>query len=104
MNMKKDISATLSCWGYGYDGKVIINGIDIGIKGGKSESKRLFLLDNPMISKATGDLKKLFCLKAGKNKVHIECSKTSSSQSDKFEVSLEILEYPAPLLFLHTIS
>ncbi|MEK6900481.1 MAG: hypothetical protein AABX05_05135 [Nanoarchaeota archaeon] len=102
--MKEEISATLSCFGYGYKGKVIVNGIDVGITGGKSESKRLLLQDNPMASKASADLKKLFCLKIGKNKIKVECSKTSKSPNDKFELSLEVSGYPAPLLFAHTTS
>ena len=102
--MKEEISATLSCFGYGYKGKVIVNGVDVGITGGKSESKRLFLQDSPMVSKASADLKKLFCLKKGKNKLKVECSKTSKSPNDKFELSLEVSGYPAPLLFVHTTS
>lgn len=41
-------SAALSCMGYGYEVKVRINGTDLGLGGGKSESRRLLSPSDPM--------------------------------------------------------
>ena len=104
MQMTKEINMTISCWGYGYKGKVMINGINLGIQGGRSESLRLFTADSPFAKKASADQKRLFCLKPGKNTISVDCTKTSSSDHDKFEISLEAAGFPAPLLFMHTTS
>ncbi len=102
--VKNDISAVLLCLGYGYKAKVLVNGTNIGITGGKSESKRLFAHDSSLVSKASSDQKKLFCLKEGKNKVVVEFTKTSKGGNNRLEILLAMEEYPAPLFFLHSVT
>ena len=67
----------LSCMGYGYEVKIRVNGTDIGVVGGKSESKRLFAADHEMAAQMPPDLrKKLAVLKDGPDRIEIEFRKT----------------------------
>ena len=98
--MAKKINAVLSSFSYGYKVKVVINNLDVGITGGKSESKRLFFQGSSLALKAPAEMKKLFCLKEGVNTVVVEFAKTSTAAHDKVEVSLEIEGHEEPLFFL----
>jgi len=70
--MEKDLAGAIEVMAYGYNVVVSINGVDIGIKGGKSESKRLFGTDHSMMSKLPDDMKKLACLKMGANESRVD--------------------------------
>ena len=70
--MGKDLAGAIEVMAYGYNVVVLINGVDIGIKGGKSESKRLFGTDHSMMSKLSEDMKNLACLKAGANEIRVD--------------------------------
>jgi len=77
--------------GYGFTVKVLVNGVDIGVKGGQSESKRLFSVEHPMKKEAPPEWQaRLFVLKSGENDIHIEFRKTGV-ETDKltFELNLE---------------
>ena len=101
MGGKEEINAVLSCWGYGYKVKMLVNGVDVGIKGGMSESKRLFDKNNGMAAQATPDMKKKnFVLVNGRNTISIEYAKNGSNPADRVEVSLEVENYPAPVFKL----
>ncbi len=83
--------------GYGYTVKVTINGVDIGMKGGQSESKRLFNTDHPMASEATPEIRaQLFVLKSGENTLHLECSKTGGPD-DRLTFEMYVGDSEAPL-------
>lgn len=99
--MTDENMAALSCFGYGYKLKVLVNGVDVGVAGGKSENRRLFAADSPMASQAAPETrKKSFVLKKGENTISIEFTKQSDDKNDRMEVSLEMDGYPAPLFFL----
>jgi len=88
MDTAKEITARIQCMGYGYQVKVLINGVDIGVKGGQSEGKGLFGRDHPMKSEATPDMQaRLFVLKPGENAVHLEFKKTGG-ETDKLTFEL----------------
>ena len=103
MNGKEEINAVLSCMGYGYKVKGLVNGTDVGIKGGQSESKRLFDKDSEMAAQATPDIrKKNFVLVKGKNTISVEYKKEGTSEYDKVELTLEVENYPAPVFKLES--
>ena len=101
MNSDNDLMAVLSCFGYGYKVSVVINGVTTSIKGGKSESMRLFNQDNEMAKSAAPEMKKLFILKPGTNQIQIEFKKEGGA-NDKLTLSLELAAYPAPVFLLYS--
>jgi hypothetical protein len=101
MNPDNDLMAVLSCFGYGYKVSVVINGVTTSIKGGKSESMRLFNQDNEMARSAAPEMKKLFILKPGTNQIQIEFKKEGGA-NDKLTLSLELEAYPAPVFLLYS--
>lgn len=52
-----ELDVVLAVFGYGYKVKVLVNGADTGVQGGKSESKRLFNTSHPMAAKASADIR-----------------------------------------------
>lgn len=101
MNPGNELMAVLSCFGYGYKVSVVINGVPTSIKGGKSESMRLFNQDNEMAKNASPEMKKLFILKPGANQIQIEFKKEGGA-NDKLTLSLELEGYPAPVFLLYS--
>ncbi len=100
---KEEINAVISCMGYGYKVKVLVNGTDLGFKGGMSESKRLFDTNNEMANQAPPEMrKKLFVLVNGKNTISVEYKKEGSNPHDNVELTLEVEGYPAPLFKLES--
>lgn len=96
-----ELDVVLSVFGYGYKVKVLVNGADAGLQGGKSESKRLFSKGHPMVAKASPDIRAShFLLKPGANEIAIEYSKTDPKATDRLEITLEAEGYPQPLLQL----
>ena len=101
MGKSEEINAVLSCWGYGYKVKMLVNGTDVGVKGGMSESKRLFDKNNEMAAQATPDIrKKNFILVNGPNTISIEYSKNGANPADRVEITLEVENYPEPVFKL----
>ena len=103
MNPDNDLMAVLSCFGYGYKVSVVINGVTTSIKGGKSESMRLFNQDSEMAKSAAPEMKKLFILKPGTNQIQIEFKKEGGA-NDKLTLSLELEAYPAPVFVLYSAT
>jgi hypothetical protein len=100
-----ELMATLSVMGYGYKVKVMVNGADIGIEGGKSEGRRLFNMSHAMAAKATPAIRqKNFVLVPGANEFVLEYAKIDPKSSDQLEVTLEAEGYPQPLLHLKNIK
>jgi hypothetical protein len=96
-----DLSAALSVMGYGYKVKMIVNGTDIGIEGGKSEGRRLFNKGHAMAAKAAPAIRaRNFVLVPGVNELAIEYTKLGSQPGDRLEITLEAEGYPGPLLRL----
>jgi hypothetical protein len=103
MNPDTDLMAVLSCFGYGYRVSVVINGVPTSIKGGKSESMRLFDQNNEMAKSAAPEMKKLFILKPGANQMEIVFTKEGGA-NDKLTLSLELAAYPAPVFLLYSAT
>jgi hypothetical protein len=97
------MEATLDCFGYGYKVKVVVNGVDVNVKGGKSEVKRLFDRNNPLIKEVPPEMKNLFILKPGENQIQVEFTK-QGKERDKLTLSLHPAGYPAPVFALYSKS
>ena len=95
--------AVLAVMGYGYTVKVSINGVDTGVKGGKSENRRLFNQDHEMAKQALPAIRaQNFVLKPGENRIAVEYAKTDQKSSDTLEIKLELEGYPAPIFHLQS--
>jgi len=94
----KEINASLSCMGYGYTVAAVINGVDVGVKGGQSEAMRLFSVIHPMLQEATPDMRsRLFVLKPGKNSLQLDFKKTGGP-TDRLTFELYMLGQDEPFL------
>ena len=92
-------AAALSCMGYGYDVQVRVNGIDLGVKGGKSESKRLFSPADEMVPQIPAEMRKqLVVLKDGANRIEIRFTK-KGDKNDSLEVTIHT-DGPEPVFSL----
>lgn len=86
-------SAALSLMAYGYEAKVRINGTDLGLTGGKSESRRLFSPSDPMVAEIPPAMRAQFVvLKDGPNRIEIEFRKAGGPNDN-----LELLVYADPM-------
>ena len=95
-----EISAALSVMGYGHAVKVLVNGADIGITGGKSQAMRLFNQGHPWGAKASPQQRaRNFVLKPGENEFVIEFTRESKA-TDRLTIELQAEGYPGPLLDL----
>ena len=103
MNGEGDIGATLSCFGYGYKVKVVINGVPAKVKGGQSESMRLFDRDSELAKQVPPEMKNLFILKPGENQIAVEFIRENTNNPG-LDISLEAEGYPAPVFLLHSKS
>lgn len=104
-NVDTDIMATLSCNGYDYDVKIMVNGVDIGVKGGKSEGKRLMHKDSEMAKQAPPEKRKqFFMLESGENKIVVEFRKKTDDKYSHLDIAIEADNYPTPIVLLHTNS
>ena len=86
--MGKDLAGAIEVMAYGYNVVVLINGVDIGIKGEKSESKRLFGANHSMISELPEEMKNLACLKAGVNEIQVDYQRLQDIDSTGLTVEL----------------
>jgi hypothetical protein len=74
-----ELQVAFSVMGYGYSVKVLVNGADTGVQGGKSESKGLFTKGHAMMAKAPPNVRASHALlRAGANDIAIEYSKLAS--------------------------
>ena len=95
----EEVMAVVQVMGYGYTVKVLVNGADIGVTGGKSEGRRLFTKDDPMGAKAPAEVRaKNFVLAPDVNEIVIEYAKIDPKRDDELEVTIEAKGYPQPLL------
>ena len=103
MNGQGDIGVNLSCFGYGYKVKIVINGVPTKVKGGQSETMNLFNQDSEMAKQVPPEMKSLFILKPGENQIAVEFARESTNNPG-LEISLEVEGYPAPVFLLHSKS
>ena len=87
-----DLAGAIDVMAYGYKVAVLINGVDIGIMGGKSESKRLFGTDHSMVSKLPEEMKSLACLKMGANEIRVDYQRLQDVDSTGLTVELRSAE------------
>ena len=93
-----ELNAVLSVMGYGYSVKVLVNGADTGITGGKSQSMRLFNKGHPWLAKAPPEARsRYFVLVPGINEVAVEFTREPKTDN-QLTVELQAEGYPAPLL------
>jgi len=93
-----ELNAVLSVMGYGYTVKVLVNGADTGITGGKSQSMRLFNKEHPWIVKAPPDAKaRYFLLVPGANEITVEFTREPKADGT-LTVEFQAEGYPKPLL------
>ena len=87
--MSEDVMAVIDVMAYGYEVTVSINGIDIGVQGGKSESKRLFGVNHSMVSQLPEHMKNLACLKSGENELKISYKRLKDEDSTGLTVEIK---------------
>ena len=92
ITMGKDLAGAIEVMAYGYNVVVLINGVDIGIKGGKSESKRLFGTDHSMVSELPEEMKNLACLKVGANEIRVDYQGLQDVDSTGMTIELRSTE------------
>lgn len=97
-----EIDGVLNSDSYGYDVTCVINGHDLGIKGGQSENQREYAEG----SKSAGGFRseergKYALLHIGPNTVTITYKRKLPREPFGLDVSLEVLGYPAPLFYAH---
>jgi len=90
--MGKDLAGAIDVMAYGYNVVVLINGVDIGIRGGKSESKRLFGTNHSMVSELPEEMKNLACLKAGANEILVDYQRLQDVDSTGMTIELRSAE------------
>ena len=87
--MSEELMAAIDVMAYGYEVAVSINGIDIGVQGGKSESKRLFGANHSMVSQLPEHMKNLVCLKSGENELKIEYKRLKDEDSTGLTIEIK---------------
>jgi hypothetical protein len=87
--MSEDLMAVIEVMAYGYEVAISINGVDIGVQGGKSESKRLFGANHSMVSQLPEQMKNLACLKSGENELKIEYKRLKDEDSTGLTVEIK---------------
>lgn len=93
-----EINAVLSVTGHGYRVKVLVNGVDVGVTGGSSQSLRLFNKGHPFAAKASPQMRaRNFVLVPGENEFVIEFARGRNSR-DRLDITLHAKGYPKPLL------
>jgi len=90
--MTKEIMGAIDVMAYGYNVRIFINGIDIGIRGGKSESARLFGKEHSMVPRLPEDMKHLACLQAGQNEIKVDYQRLKDVDSTGLTVELRSSE------------
>jgi len=93
-----ELNAVLSVMGTGYTVKVLVNGADTGITGGKSQSMRLFNKEHPWLAKAPPEARaRYFVLVAGVNEITVEFTREPKTDNTLM-VEIQAEGYPKSLL------
>ena len=97
----KNLSAVLNSDIYGYEITCIINGHDIGITGGKSESLRQFDESTGKRSFDSSDRQIYSTLHMGHNSVRITYRRKLPKELFDLNITFEVFGYQAPLFYAH---
>ena len=87
--MGGDLMGAMDVMAYGYRVAVSINGVDMGIKGGKSESARLFGTEHSMVSQFPEEMKRLACLKEGANEIRVDYERLKDEDSTGLTIEIK---------------
>ena len=87
--MSEDLMAAIDVMAYGYTVSITINGTDIGVAGGRSESKRLFGMNHSMVSHLPENMKSLACLIPGENTLLITCARVEEEDSTGLTIEIK---------------
>ena len=90
--MGKELMGALDVMAYGYSVTVLINGTDVHITGGKSQSARLFGADDLMAGELPDDMKYLACLKDGANEIQVDFRRLPDEDSTGLTIELKSAE------------
>ena len=102
--VEPEVAAVLSVMGYGHRVKVLVNGADTGVTGGKSQSMRLFSKNHSFLAKATPEMRaRNFVLVPGANELSIEFTREPKA-AERLTIEVEAQGYPGPLLQLSNQS
>lgn len=97
-----EINAILNIMAYEYDLKMQINGIDPGITGGMSESKRILFTDSGPCKEMPEEMRKEFCLlNFGENEITLEYKKKNDRPSN-LSIEFMIEGFPIPHLYIYS--
>ena len=100
----KNLSAVLNSDSYGYDLKCIINGHDIGIAGGQSESVRQFDESTRERSLDPEDHNIYSTLHMGRNSVRITYRRKLPKEPFDLDITFQVFGYQAPLFYAHVTN
>ena len=87
--MNRELNAILTVLANGYDVTIEINGIDLGIRGQKSESLKLFGKNNPTAPVLPEDMKKQVCLQDGENSISVNCKRIDPTSGSELTIELQ---------------
>jgi len=87
--MNRELNAILTILANGYDVRIEINGIDIGIRGQKSESLKLFGKYNPTAPVLPEDMRNQVCLQEGENSILINCKRIDAKSASELTIELQ---------------
>jgi len=100
-----EIAAVINSDSYGYDLTCSINGHDLGLKGGQSESQREYLEGSSDADDFQANERAAYApLHIGRNTVRITYKRKLPKEPFGMEVTFEVLGYPAPLFYAHLAS
>lgn len=90
--MDRELNVVLTVMAKGYDVTVEINGKDMGIRGQKSESVKLFGQGDPMAAVLPQDMKNQACLQEGDNSIRVLYKRLADTDlSDPPELTIELM-------------
>ncbi len=90
--MIKDMMAAITILAKGYEVNIVINGIDIGVTGGKSESFKLFAETHSMVPVLPEDMKQLVCIKKGQNTIAVKFKCLFNASKDGLTIEIKAKE------------
>jgi hypothetical protein len=90
--MIRDLNAVLTVAAKGYEVNIKVNGTDIGVAGGKSESFKLFGKTSPSLPVLPADMQKQVCLEEGENSILVTYKRVSQELAGELTVELATRE------------
>ncbi|MCF6248470.1 MAG: hypothetical protein L3J69_14080 [Desulfobacula sp.] len=90
--MISDLMAAITILAKGYEVNIVINGIDIGVTSGKSESFKLFGQTHSMVPVLPEDMKNLVCIKKGQNTITVKFKCLYNASKDGLTIEIKAKE------------